>query len=404
MGCSLHDIFASGVIVIKGLPGAGKTLLAAKAASTAKNAVWFTFYETEERLRRYLASANITPPAHIFDLVSAGDIKAAVEFIVNKAAELKPDFVVVDGLSVLGAEGERELVHALFYHGISRDTPVILIKEGLDVTPADYIADSIIEVHHRIHEGGASYRYVRIAKARGMSIRHYQLPYVISDSGPVVVAPSESARPPTTERLTTGAPEVDEAIGGGVLRGSLVAVVGPADGLASKLMVLTASELARRGSKVLYHHHKAYPTFVKFAEALGVKWRRQGITWFYHSVSEHRSLEWWYKAARLVDEGSFDVHMADQYEAVVATAGEDVVAEGARIYQETLRRPVVTVLVVNSHYIWRRAARGIRSLVDYIFIFRPGLLRVYAPELPTPLEFQYVVDWAGRRVVFKKSG
>jgi circadian clock protein KaiC len=59
------------------------------------------------------------------------------------------------------------------------------------------------------------------------------------------------------------------------LRGILVAVVGPVDGLASKLMVLAAAELTQRGHKVLYHH-KVVPTFVKFAKTLGVKWLKCG--------------------------------------------------------------------------------------------------------------------------------
>ena len=75
------------------------------------------------------------------------------------------------------------------------------------------------------------------------------------------------------------------------MRGSLVAVVGPVNGLASKLMVLAAVELARRGQKVLYHH-KVVPTFVKFAETIGVKWQRPGIRWFYHPAAEHKSLTW----------------------------------------------------------------------------------------------------------------
>ena len=104
-------------------------------------------------------------------------------------------------------------------------------------------------------------------------MRYTSLPYVITEEGPVVIEPREDARQPPGDRLATGSPEIDDALGGGVLRGSLVAVVGPVDGLASKPMVLAAAELARRGQKVLYHHHKVVPTFVKFAEALGVKWQ-----------------------------------------------------------------------------------------------------------------------------------
>jgi circadian clock protein KaiC len=53
----------------------------------------------------------------------------------------------------------RELVHTVFYHGISRQISVILIKEGTNVLPADYLADVILEVEHWLLEDGVSIRY-----------------------------------------------------------------------------------------------------------------------------------------------------------------------------------------------------------------------------------------------------
>jgi KaiC/GvpD/RAD55 family RecA-like ATPase len=400
--CNISDLVNEGVVLVKGPPGAGKTLLAAKAVSRFNNVVWFTFYETADRLAKYLSSVGLKPPRHVFDLVTVRD-KAAVEYIVETALQLNPDAVVVDGLSALNLGDERELVHAVFYHGISRNIPVILIKEGTDISPADYLADVILEVDHRLLEGGVSIRYVKVLKARGRFVRYASLPYVIAEEGPAVIEPREDARQPPGDRLTTGAPEIDEALGGGVLRGSLVAVVGPVDGLASKLMVLTAAELARRGQKVLYHHHKIVPTFVKFAESLGVKWQRPGIRWFYHPVAEHKSLAWWYVSASLINRERYDVHFADQYEQVAVTAGADLLIEAARVYQSVLNHPVTTVLVFNSHDVWRDISSKAGSLVDYVFIFDKDRLTAYTPETAQPLQFKFRVDMEERRVVFTKE-
>ncbi|MEZ0319698.1 MAG: ATPase domain-containing protein [Pyrobaculum sp.] len=289
--------------MVKGLPGAGKTVLVAKAVSSFKRVAWFTFYETEDRLRRFLSSVGLPAPSHIYDLATVRDIECVVKFITDKLIEARPEAVVVDGVSALASEGERELVHTLFYHGVSRDVPVVLIKEGLDVSPADYVADNIVEVHHKILESGASYRFVRITKARGRAVDQLALPYVITEEGPVVLQLLKEQRELTSERITTGFSELDEALRGGILRGSVVAVVGPANGLASKAMVFTAVELAKRGAKVLYHHHKPYPTFVKSVETLGVRWQQEGITWFYSPVSDHRGLEGCYKSAQVVNRG-----------------------------------------------------------------------------------------------------
>ncbi len=401
MKCVL-DLFREGVVLVRGLPGAGKTLLAARAVSGFSNVAWFTLYETGDRLAKYLTSVGLKPPAHVYDLVSVRD-KAPVEFIVEKVVEVEPDAVVVDGLSALTAEGERELVHAIFYHGISRERPVILIKEGVETTPADYIADVIIEVEHKLLEGGVSIRNVKILKARGRAVRYVSLPYVITEEGPIVIMPREEAREPSAERLTTGAPELDEALGGGALKGSLVAVVGPPDGLASKLMVLAAVALARQGHKVLYHHHKVVPTFVKFAEALGVKWRHPNITWFYHPVAEHKSLAWWYISASMINEGRYDVHFADQYEQVAVAAGPSLLIEAARVYQSIINYPVTTVLVFNSLDVWNEVARQLGSLVDYVFIFDKDTLTAYAPDMAQPLLFKYTIDAQRKRVMYARA-
>ena len=402
MDCNIAHLVNEGVVLIKGLPGAGKTLLAAWAVSHFNNVAWFTFYETAERLAKYLSSVGLKPPRHVFDLVTVRD-KAIMEYIVETTLQLNPDAVVVDGLSALRLGDERELVHAVFYHGISRNIPIILIKEGTDTSPADYLADVILEVDHRLLESGVSIRYVKVLKTRGRFVRYTSLPYVITEEGPVVIAPREEARELTSDRLTTGSPEIDQALGGGVLRGSHVAIVGPVDGLASKLMVLTAVELAQRGHKVLYHHHKVVPTFVKFAEALGVEWQRPEIRWFYHPVAEHNTLTWWYASALMINRERYDVHVADQYEQVVLTVGTDPIIEGAKVYQSVINYPVTTVIVFNSHDVWRDIASKVGSLMDYVFIFDKDTLTVYMPETAQPIQFKFRVDKEKRKVVYTRG-
>jgi circadian clock protein KaiC len=123
--CTISDLVNEGVVLVKGLPGAGKTLLAAKVVSRFNNVAWFTFYETAERLAKYLSSVGLKPPRHVFDLVTVRD-KATVEYMVETTLQLNPDAVVVDGLSALNLGDERELVHAVFYHGISRNIPELM--------------------------------------------------------------------------------------------------------------------------------------------------------------------------------------------------------------------------------------------------------------------------------------
>jgi hypothetical protein len=142
---------------------------------------------------------------------------------------------------------------------------------------------------------------------------------------------------------------------------------------------------------------------VKFAEALGVKWQRPGIRWFYHPVAEHKSLAWWYTSASMMNRERYDVHFADQYEQVAVTAGADLLIEAARVYQSLINHPVTTVLVFNSPDVWRDMASKAGSLVDYVFIFDKDTLTAYTPETAQPLQFKFRVDTEKRRVVYTKE-
>jgi KaiC/GvpD/RAD55 family RecA-like ATPase len=383
------DFFREGVIIVRGLPGAGKTLLAAKAVSEFGNVAWFTFYETEERLAKYLASVSLKPPAHVFDLVAVRD-KSLVQFIVEKVLEVRPDAVVVDGLNALTAEGERELVHAIFYHGISRGRPVVLIKEGVETTPADYIADIIIEVEHRVLEGGVSTRDVKVLKARGKAVRYTSLPYVITEEGPVVITPI-GARPPPVRRLPTGLSEVDSALGGGWLEGSFVAVVGPPDGLASKLMAVSVGWLAMQGYKILYSHHKPAASFVKAAESLGLDVSR--VNWHSSPPSEAKSFSWWYEIFSLAARGGYDGVVFDQIELLDGEVAP--LLEGAAMLCGAKGCPLAA-FIFNSYRVWREVADRIAPLMDYILILKRRRIILHTPDRLQPHVFNWGLDETGR--------
>jgi KaiC/GvpD/RAD55 family RecA-like ATPase len=395
----IEQIFEEGLTLIKGPPGSGKTATAAWAASRHKNSIWFTFYENESRLIRFLSSLALEPPRHIFDMLSTGNRKEAVEAILEKIQEVKPDFIVVDGLNALTAEGERELVHNLFYHLLSSFVPVVLIREGDEVTATDYIADNVLLLSYKPSERGIV-RYLTVLKSRGRSVEPNVFRMILAKGGPRLVSAPREARKVPSQRLTTGAPEIDREINGGVIAGSYVVVAGPPDGLASKLMVLTAAALARSGRKVLYHHHKQIPIFIKFAESLGVDLSSKNLLWYYHPVEEHGDVTWWYRSAEMVNEMGVDVHFADNYEQVLAVAGLERVAEAAQIYQASLRRETTTILVINSLAVWRSVSKQLGSIPDYVFVFKRGLLTAYTPERIEPLRFRYKL--VGRRVVFEK--
>jgi hypothetical protein len=98
-----------------------------------------------------------------------------------------------------------------------------------------------------------------------------------------------------------------------------------------------------------------------------------------------------------------DMHLADQCEQVAVTAGADLLIEAARVYQSVINHPVTTVLVFNSHDVWRDISSRAGSLVDYVFIFDKDTLTAYTPETAQPLQFKFRVDMEKRKVVYTKE-
>lgn len=384
------EILASGMSVIKGPPGGGKTVLAAWAASRFPKATWFTCYETEDRLKKYLASVGIQPPAYIFDMASAGDHSALLQFIIDKVLSIKPDFLVLDGVNTVLKEDERALAHMLFYHGISRDTPVVLIKEGIDITPIDHIADNIIEVHHKTSKSGDSYRYVKFVKSRGRHISNYVLPYVITSMGPAIVPPRREPYELSTELIPTKIVELDNALGGGILKGSHVALVGPEGGLASKIAISIAAKLATRGNKVSYYYHKTYFTPLKYAERLDIAGLSE-VHWRYHPAVDHKNLEWYYITAKYITQRGFDIFIEDQYEQVAATVDPEVLVEGLRLFDVALEKPFTKFYVFNLPQIWRKTSPIFTTAMDYIFYLTPDRVKIYTPHLGRPIVFS--INW-----------
>ncbi len=171
MECKISDLFNEGVVLVKGLPGA----FSGEGGLSFQQRCVVHVLQTADRLVKYLSSVGIKPPRHVFDLVSVRD-KAAVEYIVETTLQLNPRRSRHRRAERVESWGRAGACTRGFYHGISRQIPVILIKEDTDVSLADYLTDVILEVGHRLLEGGVSIRYVKVLKVRGRFVRYTSLP------------------------------------------------------------------------------------------------------------------------------------------------------------------------------------------------------------------------------------
>jgi circadian clock protein KaiC len=148
----------------------------------------------------------------------------------------------------------RRLFHWLKARGV---TAVItgergdatLTRQGLE----EYVSDCVIILDHRILDQ-ISTRRLRIVKYRGSTHGTNEYPFLIDDQG-LDVLPITSlglGAEASSERVSTGVPEVDGMLGGGLYRGSSILLSGSAGTGKTTLAAAFLAAACARGERSLW--------------------------------------------------------------------------------------------------------------------------------------------------------
>ena len=136
-----------------------------------------------------------------------------------------------------------------------------LTRHGLE----EYVSDCVILLDHRVKDQ-ISTRRLRIVKYRGSPHGTNEYPFLIDESG-VVVMPITAAgleHEVSDERISTGVPRLDAMFGGGgYYRGSTILISGTAGAGKSSLSAHFADETCKRGERCLYFTFEESPAQVK---------------------------------------------------------------------------------------------------------------------------------------------
>jgi circadian clock protein KaiC len=132
-----------------------------------------------------------------------------------------------------------------------------LTRQGLE----EYVSDCVILLDHRVNDQLAT-RRLRIVKYRGTVHGTNEYPFLIDEKG-ISVLPITSfglAHDVSTERITTGIPQLDGMLGGeGFFRGSSVLVSGTAGTGKTSIAAHLAHATSRRGERCLYFAFEESP-------------------------------------------------------------------------------------------------------------------------------------------------
>jgi len=133
---------------------------------------------------------------------------------------------------------------------VSAESESELMRQGLGRS----LSDCVIHLSTRVRDRQTT-RYLRVIKYRGAGHHLDEFPFLITDGG-VSVLPVTSvvqSYGASSERISTGVPELDAMLDGGFYRGSSILVSGEAGTGKSSLAVHVAAAACARGERCLYY-------------------------------------------------------------------------------------------------------------------------------------------------------
>ncbi len=300
----LDKILSGGLIpnqayLIKGQPGSGKTTLGLHFLNTGvlagETSLFISFSEPEARLRRNakligidideVKFLDLSPTADFFtedqtyDIFSPAEVEKAptTQNIIDTINRLKPQRIFLDAITqfrFLASDSFqfRKQVQSFLRFMIDRDITLLFTSEGSDRNPDDdlqFMSDGVIQLHMTPET-----RSIQVAKFRGSGFSKGYHDLELSDRG-IKVFPCLGMETKEckflSEAISSGIPEIDELLYGGIERGTTTIISGPSGVGKSTFGIQFIKEAAGRGERsTLYAFEEAKETILKRCEAVNI--------------------------------------------------------------------------------------------------------------------------------------
>jgi circadian clock protein KaiC len=303
----LDDVLGGGLprnrlYLVQGDPGVGKTTAALQflleGAGQGERGLYVTLSETREELQAVAASHRWSlDKIEIYELAvsdeaaksdytlfhpSEVELNETTEGVLAIVDRLKPGRIVFDSLSELRLLARdplryRRQILALKQFFSGRECTVLLLDDrssGPSDLQLESIAHGVLDLEQVAPEYGAERRRLRVKKMRGVKFRGGYHDFKIETGGlavfPRLVA-AEHHEVFEMRPLSSGVPELDALLGGGIDRGSSTLIIGPAGCGKTTLGLQYALAAAGAGQRaVLFTFEEGLGTM--YARARGFGW------------------------------------------------------------------------------------------------------------------------------------
>nr|WP_255428042.1 ATPase domain-containing protein [Ramlibacter cellulosilyticus] len=288
----------SGVYILQGAPGAGKTILANQVvhrhAAAGGHVVYVTMLaESHGRLLQHMEPFSFFDLASLpdkvyyvsaFDALRTGGLKAVVELLRNEMRSREAGIVVLDGLVMAASAAESEEELKLFVSDIQAhstltgSTTLLLTSEHADrpVSAEQTMVDGILLLRERAF-GPRRERNIEVVKFRGSSTLRGNHAFQIGPDGITVYPRLETARREHAGDavlpvgVSTGVAGLDAMFDiGGYGQGSITAVTGPSGAGKTALALQFVSRATPEDKAVYFSFYESPPLLLRVMELLGV--------------------------------------------------------------------------------------------------------------------------------------
>ncbi|MFB6109789.1 MAG: ATPase domain-containing protein [Halodesulfurarchaeum sp.] len=286
--------------LLRGPPGAGKTIFGlhflAEGVEQDETSLYINLGEPTEYVRQTAAEFDLHPEdIHFHDLspsdeqfaedetyslFEAADVEqpAFIGSLTDTIQEIDPDRVLLDPITefrYLTSDERQFRKQILGFLDLLKDADatVLLTSQAAETVSDEdlqFLTDTVLSLHK--HE---THRTVEVSKFRGSSYRDGHHSYAITDEGvsvwPRIRPDRDATADATDETLSSGVPELDQLLEGGITHGTVTFLSGPTGVGKTTTGTQFLKEAVSQGeSAVMYQFEESRHTLLQRAEAVNI--------------------------------------------------------------------------------------------------------------------------------------